>query len=439
MKPLKIFITILLFLSIIFTFSGCDILTQDSDNLLVAPKLTGEMQPIQEALEKGIGSTYSLKFPAMGESKTAITLVDLNGDSKREAVAFYSTSEKGTVTMHIAVIENKDGIWAMTGMQSVVAGGVERVYFKDMDSDGTLEIVVGWNVYSSVEKKVVVYKYTEENLIGLLDEAYYTFLICDIDETFSLDLLVITLDFSSSRSFGKYFSFTADGVNTLGISELDGNVSSYNEPILGKMSGGKFCVYIDSIKGVGMITEILYFGGGQLQNTLYDEERMETYVTYRPALVPCRDFDSDGEIDVPIMVALPNNELSSSVAYLTVWNSFDGVGFTPKIYTLMNYTDGYLLKISEKLAGETTTMRNLENRERIIYRYDYEKSKLLDELFRIRVVSRQNWESGAFNGTYFGIIESDSQVWLGSITEAGKDYGITEQNLKDMFEFIVEE
>ena len=57
---------------------GCAFSSGNPESLLSAPKLTGEMQPVQEALEKKIEEKYQLRFPTVGDTKSAITLVDFS-------------------------------------------------------------------------------------------------------------------------------------------------------------------------------------------------------------------------------------------------------------------------------------------------------------------------------------------------------------------------
>lgn len=419
------------------TLCGCAPFTRDADSLLSAPKLTGELQPVQEALEKAVGGKYSLKFPASGETKAAITLVDLNGDQKNEAVAFYSTSEDSTVMMHVAVLDSSSGAWMRTAESKIVAGGVERVHFTDMDSDGVKEIVVGWNVYGDVNKTVSVYEYNGSSLINIIEEPYTSFLLCDLDNGFSSDLLTVYLDLSGGAAAANYFDVTGRGVAQLGACELDGNVTAYYDPVLVKMQNGSYCVYLDCVKGAGLVTEVLYVEEGKLVAPFYDPVAKETAATYRPALVPCIDFDGDKILEIPVMTALPTDvNFSASAAYLTVWHSLEGNKLLPKAYTLMNYSDGYSITLTKELAEATTAVRNLKNRERIIYEYDYAKNEFKDELFRIRVVSKTAFDSGIYSNGYIVLDSNEVQVWLAAVSPESKKFGIDEKKLGEMFKII---
>lgn len=73
----------LIVLSIIFcfVFSGCSLFTADTDQLLSPPELTGDMYPIQQALNKSAESGYTLKYPSSGDRRSAVILEDIDGDN----------------------------------------------------------------------------------------------------------------------------------------------------------------------------------------------------------------------------------------------------------------------------------------------------------------------------------------------------------------------
>lgn len=434
-------VTVLVSIILIALFlTGCQSLDDSPESLLAAPKLSDQMHPVQEALDKNIDGKYQLKFPSSGETKSAITLVDLDGDGLSEGVAFYSTTDNNSVTMHIAVIAFDNNEWVVVSEENIVAGGVEQAYFIDMDGDKTKEIVVGWNVYGNTSKTVSVYQYSGKTLITLIEEPFSVFMLCDLDGNLSQDLLTFHLDMNTSSAFVRYFGINSHGVSELGNCETDGNITSYNNILLSKLPSGEFCVYADCVKGAGMITEVIYFKDGKLIGPLYDSTLMENAVTYRPAIVPCRDYDGDGFIDIPVMKELPTDtSLSTSAAYITVWSEFNGSALSPKAYTLMNYSDGYSIKLPKSLAENSTTIRNLEYRERIVCEYDYGNKQLKGELFRIRVVARNSYDSSIYDEGYTVLHKNETLVWMASISEEAAKYSITKDNIGKMFELITEE
>lgn len=420
---------------------GCTVFDSEVSDLLKAPKLTGEMRPIQQALENSLKDNYTLIFPNYGEYRSAITMRDIDADNVNEAIVFYSTTVENTVNVHIAVVDNNGGEWAVTAEQNLVGADVERVVFDDLNSDGRLEILVGWNIYGNVDKKLKIYEYTGASMITVLEEPYSCFVTCDLNDDFSNDVMVIYLNTTTALSQASYFSMTTDTIDEIGNCHLDGSVTAYYDPIVSKTADGAFCVYIDAAKGAGLITEIIYFEDGVLKNPFYDIENPIDSPTLRTSVVTCKDFDGDTVVEVPIMQPLPVEEQFSinQQAYLTKWCVYGKDEFVEKMYALVNYNDGYYINLDKSMIDDITVTRVPEKRQRTIYAYDYEENKFLNELFHIRAVTPASVEAGNYSGEgYIKLAENESLVYLLKISEYAPEYGFTEGKIKEMFVCIEE-
>lgn len=434
---------VVLALVLSFIICGCSDIFSDNDaELLSPPKLVGEMEPIQDALESGVGGRFTLKYPSQGDIRSAITMGDLDGDGKSEAIAFYSTSTDNAVTMHIAVISNQGDKWQFTAEQKIVANSVESVVIKDMDGDGKNEIIVGWRVYGNNQRQVSVYQYTANSLMSLLDEPYTVFLVCDLNDDFTSDILIINQDTLTSKAWARYFGITNTGVNELGTCEMDGSITSYYTPVISKLSTGDSCVYVDSVKGAGVLTEILLFKDGSLVNALYNPEANDIPVTQRSSAILCRDFDGDGVVEIPLMTVFPTVEFyeNNDKAYLTAWSTFDGESFITKASRVINYNDGYYLEFDDSFYNNITVIRNTEGRQRLFYLYDYETETVGEELFSIYTASKTAYSTGQYaSDSYIKLAESESMVYILRLGTAAGGGLVNENIIKEAFSLISEE
>ncbi|MGN1320066.1 MAG: hypothetical protein ACI4U6_02995, partial [Acutalibacteraceae bacterium] len=131
MKAKKLF-CLLLVICMFLSFTGCSLF--DSNNELVSPpELTGEMYPIGKALRESAGNDYNLKYPTTGDRRSAIVLEDVDADGMFEAFAFYSTNEDEMTHMHINIIRQNGDDWISVDDQTIVATGVEKVDFCDLN------------------------------------------------------------------------------------------------------------------------------------------------------------------------------------------------------------------------------------------------------------------------------------------------------------------
>lgn len=423
--------------------SGCSQLSNRTDELLVAPRLSGEFSVIQKALEASINGKYTLKYPSEGDYRSAFILSDLDSDGNPEGVAFYGTSVENTLTMHIAVIDSADGQYRVSCEQSLAAADVEQVQLCDIDGDGVSEILVGWNIYGSVDKKLSVYEYTGSSLIPVIEEPYTAFLTYDMNNDFLPDLLKVNLNLSESTCLAVAYSFSKDGLSVIGTANMDGGISSLGELKLSKLSSGMPFVYVDSVKGSGMLTEVLYYAGEKLHAPFYNAETRETTLTFRPASVPSRDIDGDGNVEFPILQAFPTvpGSEENSTAYITRWSSFDpGTGLTDKQWALMNYNDGYYLNIAPQLCEKITVIRATERRERLFFAYQHDTGETGTLLLSIRTVVNSAWNVGVYaESGYTAALSTDTLTYAVRYTEEGKALGLTPEYIAANLKILKEE
>jgi hypothetical protein len=434
---IKKVITICLSALIALTFTGCSFIGSSVDELISAPKLEGDMHPVQNALEDYAGNEISLKYPVTGEYRTAFVLKDLNGDGKDEAIAFYSTTVNSAVTMHLNIIAQNGDRWQSRGDLSVVGTGVESISFSDLDGDGTQEAIVGWMIYGSTEKQLGIYTFDGNTLVQRALEPYTTFVCADLTGDKINDLSVIYLNTAASTATAKLFSLSSDGIIAQGTANLDGGVSSYSIPAVSTLKGGIAAIYIDAVKGNGMLTEIIWYKDGAL-HSLNQNSSQEEGATYRNSSVASRDYDGNGVIDIPVSELLISTaEFSDSdKAYYTNWCEFDGEKLHLQASTFMNYSDGYSITVPEKWKQKLLLIRKTEARMRFFYSYNPATKESGKEMFRIVAATVPDYIAGAYSAQeYIMLDRTDNLIYLAKIIPENA-LGITEKDAREMFSII---
>ena len=420
-----------------FALSGCGPLETNIENLIVPPKPEGDMRPVQEALEASAGKGITLRYPVEGDYRSAIILMDLDGDKENEAVAFYSTTADSTVMMHINIIDKDEDGWKSKGNMSLVGSDVESVSFDDLDGNGSLEIIVGWLVYGTVDKKVGIYAFDGKGILQRALEQYTTFTTVDMTGDGRGELTLLYLDSAHKLANAKVITFSEAGVVEIGNLPLDGGVTSYSKPILSTLSGGTPALYVDAVKGSGMLTEVLWFDNGAFK-TIYDPAQPTAAPTYREGTVASRDYNGDGVLDIPRSeILLSTADLADAdKVYFTNWSDFDGLSFRTLSSTFMNYSDGYSLTIPAEWKDRIFLIRRTEARMRIIYNYDPEIKQAGEEIFRITVVTDREYAEKDYSAEgYFLIANKNGLVYL-SMIDVDNRLGITEETVKTMFTLI---
>lgn len=429
---LKKAICIALICLMALSFCGCDTFTADTDALLAPPQLSGEMYPIRLALDKATGGEYTLKYPSDGNRRSAVMLEDIDGDATFEAFAFYSTVEDEQSKMHINVIRFIDGEWKSVAEQSLVGGGIERVEFSDLNSDGVEEILVGWEIYGSSDLKLAVYSLDGNVLSQRMLQQYTSFICCDLDENGEEEIFVQHLDTAAGTNRAMLFVIDDSGVLQTAGCNMDTTVKTAYPPILSDLSSGQSAIYIDEVKGAGSITEVLFLEKGELVNPLLKGEGVaENTETLRPLGILSQDVNGDGILDIPVASVLANADpTSNETLYYTNYSNFNGESLTLKTVTVINQLDGYRFTVPSRWLDRIAVYKDTDKRIRTIFAYDDGQVNTSVRLAQICAVDES--QAGSYK-EWIKLGEKDDTVFFGKIAENGDYRCITVEELKGIF------
>ena len=423
---------------------GCKGINLSGENLLSPPGLNGDTALIKNALEKSVSGEYTLKYPTAGKYRSAYIPVDLTSVGRDEfAVAFYSTlAEDNVVSMHMGLLKKTAGEWDGISDVSISAVGIEKVDFFDLDSDGVLEIIVGWNVYGGVDKQVSVYSLNGVNLAPRIQEDYSDFICCDLSGSGGGELLLLNFNAETFTASAKAYRILKDSVQEAGTCRLDGTVQSFYEPQISVLNNGKTAVFIDAIKNGGTQTEVILYKNGVLTAPYGDIKKGQTSPTYRNTSVICRDINADGTLEIPIIQPAPDfaNQIpQENLGIVSKWCSFDGNTLTTAMYAAMNYTDGYYFEYPKRWLGKTAIERDAESRLRTVSVWDTETKTRLGELFKIRTITEVEWDKEN-NGlaAYTEITRSDGLVYVVTVGNYDGSEKTNIEEIKNLFGLISE-
>lgn len=432
----KVF-AMLIVLFMCISFSGCDFIDNTND-MVSPPELTGDMSPIADALYKSVGANCDLKYPSAGDRRSAIIQEDINGDGIFEAFAFYSTNDDEMTTMHINVICQQEGKWCSVSDQTIVAIGVEMVDFCDLDGDGIEEILIGWEVNGNNEKQLGVFTFSQNILSQKLLQAYTSFMCCDLDSNGTNEIFVHLLNTAEKTNKAMVYNYMDDEMAQTAGCVMDGSVKSAEKPVLSTLSNGQKAVYIDEIKGVGAVTEVLYMSKGELINPLLDTvNTFENILTLRAASLKIQDINSDGILEIPVASELPNASDSDEKLYYTNWCSFNGEKLSVKLVTLVNTVDGYYLTVPNSMVGYLAVQKDIDNHERKFYHYDSKNNILGKLLFTVTAVDADDWASKEFDhGNKTEISRNETTVFVAELGEGASAFAITIDFIKNTFNLV---
>lgn len=422
---MKKLLSLALCVILLSSLCGCS-LVADTSELLKTPRLTGEMYSVEKALKKSIAEGYTLEYPSVGDKRSAIVLEDLDGNGKKEAIAFYSKTDKEEKQMHLSLLTDGSKDYRLAFDFSIIAAGIEKIEFCDFNSDGKKEVVAGFDIYGNNEKQLVVFKYQSGKLSELMRTEYTNFVCNDLIGNGKRQLLIQKLNEKESANEAVLYSLNGKTFSKASTCSLDRNVSSVSKIVCAPLSNGKPAVYIDEIKGVGAITEVLTVIDGKLSNPPI-ALNSESAKSIRSAGIPFFDINNDGYLEIPIPTA--STESVENGENLVYWCTFDGKKPLVKESAFVNVVDGYSIFVPAVFSGKLKITKNPEKRIRRVY---YKSDATEKEMFTVRVVSK-NDDPAEYSGEV--LAEKNGELYIMEIKNSVTELNLNKDELKKMFRF----
>lgn len=356
--------------------SGCSV---DVESFLQPPRMQGEQQAVQQALEtylRDSGGTksgrYTLKYPTEGVYTSAFVLCDRWGTplgastaSARMALAFYALSTAPEET-HVNLLYRNGEEWVSMGDCVGSGTDIRRVAFGDLDGDGMKEVLAGWSTYNSRDHRLAVYT-VSDGLTLLADDRVYTGLFVGDMTVSARDSLMLLHIGGGQEVTASLVQLQDSRLHTVGTVALDGQIGQFSNFTLGVLAEGVPGLYVDALKSDNTtITELIYYDGTGLYAPFYDAATGTTTVTGRVGGLTVRDVDGDGQIEIPVSRPFTEAEQPAEhiTGHLTVWQNWDYATrtFRDKVTTVANPADGYLVVLDEPRAAQTVTRYDPDSR-----------------------------------------------------------------------------
>lgn len=419
---------------VLFTLSSCNGSSLSADDLLRPPKPTGDMNSVSVALEKSIGKDYTLKYPSMGNYHSAFIFCDLeNKNDENYCLAFYSLNENSQ-NIHLSIVKKNNKKWEMAGDVSFDAQSIEKVLFADLTGNDKLDIVVGYSVYSKVDKKVAVLSFEKNKLRTRLEESYNVFTVCNLIND-SKDQLFIANINASAEASAHIFSINESGVTELGNISLDKNITSFSEPQVSLLANDQSAIFLDAAKSKTEIaTELIYFKDKKLYNPYFNKLTKQNTLNSRDSSVSVTDINGDGRLDIPVIGETIESFNDSSKSFTTDWINFNGSKNVVVQKTYMNILDGYYLNLTDEILNKLYITKQTDQRKCKVYFKD-EKTGTVNFVFEIKVIASSEIENKE-NKNYFALSEKDGFSYIAYLTENGEKTGLDENSIQNMFSLI---
>lgn len=419
--------------------TGCSYIAGNPQELLRAPKATGDMGDIQMALYDYAGNGITLKYPQSGDNRTAFLVSDLDNDGVEEAVAFYSVPDAGeTDAVHINIIDRVDGEWRSTVDVVTVGNAIDKAVVADISGKGVATLLVGLELFSSTGNQLNLYNYDGKTLTQQVQESYTDFMVCDLIGDVGNQLLLFSLNTADCTSQVKMYTFSGDAIELRGSVNTDGNISGYARMTLGTLSSGKAAVFLDAYKSsISTVTDVIYYADGKLISPFFDPTSGETQITLRNSTELSTDIDGDGVTEIPFTEILPGyaSRSESDRLYLTAWKSFDGQLFRDVLRGDFFYTGGFRLQFPRSWIGNVTLVTDNHNKMRSYRIWDPVRQTTGSEILRIRVYDADDFAEMDSTGL-IELARNDVNVWVARVVLTEGEYALNADTVRGLFSRI---
>ena len=274
------------------------------EELLRAPKLSGDYGDVQTALNDWLGESAQLKYPMQGDLLSPFLLQDLDGDGRQDAAVLYTTAQSSNVC--IAILQKDDAdIWHVRQNVEGLADTVDSVGLAQLQPGDATQLVVGYTAAQG-DHYLAVYSYTDGVLSTILEQQYQQYLVEDITGGGNQDLILMsTLEDGGVQiellTVDKEGSFQQVAVMGLSANRFAGCASV----AAGVGADGRHYLVLDGwtgISGNNLASVLLRFDEDTQQMVPADQISTEKLYTASLRNVPSlvsQDLDGDGIVEIP--------------------------------------------------------------------------------------------------------------------------------------------
>ncbi len=388
--------------------TGCEFpLTENMqvEELLRAPRLSGDYGALQSALNDWLGESAQLKYPMQGDLLSPFLLQDLDGDGEQDAAVLYTTAQSSNVC--VAFLEkDAEGTWQVRQSIEGLADTVDNVRLAQLQDGDATQLVVGY-LSAQGDSYLAVYSYQNGTVNAILEQSYEQYLVEDITGGGNEDLILMsTLEDGGVQI--ELLTVDRDGqfqqVAVMGLSA--DKFSGCASVVAGMGSDGKHYLVLDGwtgISGNNLATVLLYFDEESQQ--MRPAGQISTSELYNASLrnVPgltSRDLDGDGIVEIPTQpdeAGLLNMSQSRRMDFI-VW--MDYTSPTPeKSFGLLDEESSCYIELPSEWEGNLMLTDSTEENEAVELR-TVDENKLV---LTLRLVASSQSAAG---WTRLGVVAS---------------------------------
>ena len=326
------------------------------EELLRAPRLTGEYADVKDALDAALGENTQLKYPYSGDFLSPYHSGDWDGDGTADMAVLYQTGQSANVCL--AVLQrDEENVWQLCGTVEGLSATVESVSLVQLQGAGTDQLLVGYSTQG--QEYLAVYAWQEGELRSILRQTYTQYLIADITGSGTDDLVLLDRDEAAEKLQIQLLTASDEGFAAVQAPALSPEKFTGVASIsAGTGADGRTYLVMDGWTGATgstLASVMLCYDNetGRLkQASLAGCEDLYTASQRSVGLLTSRDLDGDGVVEIPAQPEGPGqlNLCQTRRMGFVVW--YDYTDDAPqKSFGILDEEYGYYLQLPAEWQG----------------------------------------------------------------------------------------
>ena len=448
MRNMKKWVAALLALGMVLALAGCAMpkLTLDPEKLYALPELPARYTTLNQqlnALQEG-GAEYAA--PVSGSNIQPVQMVDLDGDGREEALAFFRQSD-GEKPLKIYVFTDNGDSYAQTAVIEGSGLAVYSIAYSDIDGDGRMEIIVGWRVSMELQA-LAVYALEPDGARELMRTNYVKYAVADLNSDGTQEMTVFRADQDGVGAADCYVwkNGTLALGSTIRVSMTMAELSQQGKVTVGTLRSGEPALFVTGVAdSARAITDVLLLRNSELSNSVLSLTTGVSRESSRFRSLYPMDINGDGITEIPRTVPLSPGEQETDVSQRVDWISYDAAGTASRVLSTYHaMEDGWYLQLPEGWAESILVGRSASTDETSVTFYmesDAEDDQGYAALLRITALSGSNRERLAVRTGRFILGRNDGVIYVGELLKGNEewDHSVTEDEVRNAFSLIAKE
>ena len=446
MQRAKKWAALLMMMSLSLVLAGCAMpkLTLDPEELYALPELPARYTTLNQQLNAIQESSAEYAAPVSGSNIQPVQMVDLDGDGREEALAFFRQSD-GEKPLKIYVFTDNGNSYTQTAVIEGSGLAVYSIAYSDMNGDGRMELIVGWRVSMDLQA-LAVYALEPGGARELARSNYVKYAVADLNGDGMQELTVFRANQDGVGAADCYLwkngALTLS--STIRVSMTMAELSQQGKVTVGTLRSGEPALFVTGVaEGMRAMTDVLLLRGGELNNAVLSPTTGVSGESSRFRALYPTDINGDGVTEVPRTVALYGEELEGDTAQRVDWISFDAAGAAIRVLSTYHaIEDGWYLQLPDGWADTIYVGRSASADEASVTFYMGDsRDQSYTPVLRITTLSGSNRERLAVRTGRFILGRNDGVIYAGELLKGNEGWAdsVTEDEVRNAFSLIAPE